>query len=72
LLLAAITVRPALPSDGAVTFKGITFGQKTHLTYFSCGLLPVKKSVPASSAKWVRMNADQVVVRLRSGTVLVF
>jgi hypothetical protein len=24
LLLAAITVRPALPSDGAVTFKGIT------------------------------------------------
>src|ERR1700724_4401219 len=27
----------------------------------------VKKSVPASSAKWIRMNADQVVVRLRSG-----
>jgi hypothetical protein len=27
----------------------------------------VKKSVPASSANWVRMNADQVVVRLRSG-----
>ena len=27
----------------------------------------MKKSVPASSAKWVRMKADQVVVRLRSG-----
>jgi len=27
----------------------------------------VKKSVPASSARWARMKADQVVVRLRSG-----
>ena len=27
----------------------------------------VKKSVPASSAKWVRMKAGHVVVRLRSG-----
>src|SRR5437667_11636859 len=27
----------------------------------------VKKSVPTSSARWIRMKADQVVVRLRSG-----
>ena len=27
----------------------------------------MKKSVPASSAKWVRMKAGHVVVRLRSG-----
>jgi hypothetical protein len=27
----------------------------------------VKKSVPASSARWIRMKAGQVVVRLRSG-----
>ena len=27
----------------------------------------VKKSVPASSARWVRMKAGHVVVRLRSG-----
>jgi hypothetical protein len=26
----------------------------------------VKKSVPTSGARWVRMKADQVVVRLRS------
>ena len=61
---AALTqqVQVALFMDGK-----LDDGAFRHTSPRSVSTSAVKKSVPASSARWIRMKAGQVVVRLRSG-----
>src|ERR1700731_5398999 len=54
---------------GDVHPAGLEMNEKQHVVTSprSVSTSAVKKSVPASSARWIRMKAGHVVVRLRSG-----